>query len=172
MSDSIPVPVITRMSVPAKCWITFTHRPSSMKGPRKTLLSTRNSRLSSGESKMSRIAKAGTLRLSAVSFGPPQIQRTSAFGRNLGRFRRIACSVHSLPRFPTPNIPKRATVFRAGSTVILLEADSECLNDTSGADPCSSTIIFVPVTASVVHKRELTLFYKRLGLDRASYHRC
>src|SRR5579863_4806647 len=55
-----------------------------------------------------RMGNAGIPQRAAVSSGPEQTQIISASGRYLWILWSIACSVHSLPKFPVPKVPKIA----------------------------------------------------------------
>jgi len=125
-SESIPVPVMTSSWTPANLLITFNHRYDSNGSPTTILLSSRNGRLFIGGSDISRILQAGTPYLDAVSLGSAQLQQTSAFGRKRRTLCNIVCSVHSLPKLPTPNIPNRTRVLRVGSRPTVLRFRSEC----------------------------------------------
>ena len=54
--------------------------------------------------------EAGIRCLAEVSQGYVQIQFALASGRNLMVFCKIACSVHSFPKFCMPKLPKKLIV--------------------------------------------------------------
>ena len=122
ISDNIPVPVMTSMSLPFNLLIALKHRYSSTGIPIKTLLSNLIALLFILGSGLSLIGKAEMLCLDAVSSGPEQMQLISAFGTYLRRLYNIACSVHSLPKFPAPKFPKKAIFRRVGSVLICYTA--------------------------------------------------
>ena len=83
----------------------------------------------------------------------------------------IACSVHSLPRFPTPNIPKRAIRLRVGFGVIALSSDlnaSTVLTVFIGISMFQgyAAVLLAIYRFAVSKLSKLTVFYGSLGLDR------
>jgi hypothetical protein len=72
------------------------------------------------------IGNARILQFAAVSSGPEQMQMISAACTYLRMLYSIACSVHSLPRFPVPKVPKTAIFGR-----LELELIGDILSDDS-----------------------------------------
>jgi hypothetical protein len=106
------------MWVPLSPLITLNHLYSSSGIPTQIFLSNLQARLFVAGIGILRIANAGMPYVDAVSSGHVQMQVTSAFGTRLRMLNNIACSVHSLPRLPVPNVPKRAILLWLAALLI------------------------------------------------------